>query len=149
LLDRQNPEGASMTDAPKIRQLLELLYAARMRSDLKAICALFSGGAEFTILGASQRYPVSIVANGAAEIRETLALLLRISALQDYKILSMIVDSPGAAVHWRATVHSRVTARPAYTEFVDIVRVRDSLFSSYTELFAPQAPPRVSRNLHI
>ena len=133
-----------MTDRLEIQELLRKLYSARMRSDLAAIEQLFCANAQFRILGASQRSPVSILADGTVTIRETLALLLRISKLQAFEQISMIIDGDSAAVQWRAIVHSRVTPGPISTEFVDIIKIPDRQISSYTELFAPQAFARAS-----
>lgn len=130
-----------MTDRAKIKEFLERLYCARLNGDVEAIGALFTADAAFTILGASRGYPVSIVANGAANIRETLALLIRISKIRNYKLLSMIVEGSNAAVHWEATVLSRVIVGPVFTEFVDIIRLSREHIASYTELFAHQAVP--------
>jgi hypothetical protein len=134
-----------VTDRAKIRGHLEELYSARIKEDLTAMCSLFSAGAELKILGASQRYPVWISARGTADIRETLSLLLRISKLRDYRLVSMIIDCSNAAVHWTAAVHSRVTPGPILTEFVDIVELSECGISAYMELFAPQFSTEASR----
>lgn len=128
-----------MTDRTEMQEVLQRLYSARIKSDLEEMSLLFCANARFRILGASQRSPVSILADGSADVRETLALLLRISKLQDYEQIATIIDGDSAAVHWKATVHSRVTPRPVSTEFVDIVKIFDRRISSFTELFAPRA----------
>lgn len=130
-----------MTDRSKIRDLLGRLYKARMGGKPEEVAELFSTDADFAILGAGQRYPVSITAKGRAEIRTTIALLSRISKLRHYDLISLIVDGDDAAIQWRATVHSKLAARPCFTEFVDIVKVSDNHIQCYTELFAPHAVP--------
>lgn len=132
-----------------IQNLLQRLYSGRLSGDVGGTGALFCANAGFRILGASQRGPVSILADGALEIADTLALLFRISKLRAYEQISMIIDGDNAAVHWRATVHSRVIASPVSTEFVDIIRVSNRCISSFTELFAPLAFARRSGPAHV
>jgi hypothetical protein len=41
-----------------------------------------------------------------------------------------------AAVHWRATVRSRITSERVLTEHIDVVEIRDGRIASYIEFFA-------------
>ena len=121
----------------RTERLLRDLYAARVRGDLHGLCATFAPGAYFRIAGASNASPIALCASGAEQYRPILALLIKTFTLRDQEILSMIVDGPAAAVHWRASVFSRITGTSISTELVDIVRIRDERIASYIEFFVP------------
>ena len=127
----------AMTDRLSIDRLLHHLYAARARGDLDAVCSAFTVDAEFRIAGASHASPVKIAAYGMEDIRPCLALLIKSFKLSDYKILSMIIEGPNAAVHWRAVIHSRITGVSVTTELSAFVRFRDNGITSYIEFFVP------------
>ena len=44
---------------------------------------------------------------------------------------------PRAAVHWSASVHSRITGTQVNTEFVDLIELQDLQIVSYVEFFVP------------
>ena len=128
----------AVADRPKIERLLRELYAARVRGDLDGVCRSFADDARFQIAGASQTNPISVTAVGVDEFRRLLTLMIKTFRLTDQTILSMIIDGMKAAVHWRATVHSRITGTTVVTELVDVIEVRDGRIASYTEFFAPR-----------
>ena len=127
-----------MTDRLEIDRLVRELYAARMRGDLEGVCRTFSNDAKFQIAGASHASPIAITAVGVDEIRSWLALMIKTFQLDDQTVLSIIIDGAKAAVHWRATIHSRITGATVVTELVDLVQVRDGRISSYIEFFIPR-----------
>ena len=124
-----------MMDRLKIEQLLRELYAARVRGDLDTVCRLFSNDAKFEIAGASNTSPTAVTLAGVDKFRPLLALMIKSFKLSDQAILSMIIDGVKAAVHWCATVHSRITGNTVITELVDLVEVRDDRIVSYIEFF--------------
>jgi ketosteroid isomerase-like protein len=124
-----------MTDRLEINRLLRQLYAARVKGDLDGVCRTFSNDANFQIAGASHVNPMAIAAVGIDEIRSWLALLIKTFQLTDQTILSMIIDGTKAAVHWRATIHSRITRAAVVTELVDLIQIRDGRVASYIEFF--------------
>ena len=117
---------------------LQELYDARVRGDLKALCALFAADARFEIASASHGDPVAVNALGRDEFLPLLTLLLRTFRVTGQSILSMIIDEPKAAVHWRAAIHSRITGAVVLTEFMDIVEFEGGHISSYIEFFVPR-----------
>jgi ketosteroid isomerase-like protein len=127
-----------LTDRLEIDRLLRELYGARARGDLEGTCRTFSNDAKFQITGASHASPVAFTAVGINEIRSWLALLIKTFQLQDQTILSMIIDVPQAAVHWRAKIYSRITGATVLTELVDLIQIRDGHIASYTEFFVPR-----------
>src|SRR5438876_11586451 len=98
-----------MTDRLEINCLLRELYAARVRGDLDRVCQTFLPDAKFHIAGTSHERSITIAAVGLDEIRSWLALMIKTFQLTDQTVLSVIIDGTKAAVHWRATVHSRIT----------------------------------------
>jgi len=130
---------STMTNRLEIDGLLRGLYAARVRGDLDAVCRSFSDDAVFQIAGAGQVSTVSNRAVGVNEFRPLLAVMIKTFKLRDQAILSILIDGMKAAVHWRASVYSRITATTAVTDLVDIVEVRNGRIISYIEFFAPRA----------
>jgi ketosteroid isomerase-like protein len=127
-----------LTTRSEVEALLGRLYAARMRSDLDAVCRLFGETAKFRIAGVSRHGgPIAIAAVGKAEIRQWLALLLKTFQMSDQRIVSMIVEDERAAVHWSAKVYSRISGLTTRTELVDLVALGDGRIASYTEFLAP------------
>jgi ketosteroid isomerase-like protein len=123
-----------------IDRLLRELYAARVRGDLDAVCGTFLNDARFEIAGASRGSPTVIASVGPDKFRPLLALMIKTFKISDHSILSIIIEGEKAAVHWRATVHSRVMGTMVATELVDLVEVRDDRISSYIEFFVPRQP---------
>ncbi|MGA2411790.1 MAG: nuclear transport factor 2 family protein [Candidatus Binataceae bacterium] len=123
-------------DRASIERLLRELYSARVGGDREAVCRLFADDAKFEMAGASHPNPIMVKAIGVGEIRPLLTLMIKMFKLSDYEILTMIIDSPNAAVHWRAKVQSRITGAVVLTELVDLVEAGDNgRIVSYKEFF--------------
>jgi len=127
-----------MTDRHQFEQLLRELYAARVEGPLDRLCGLFAADAGFRIAGASDGKPISVDAAGIDAIRPWLAMMMKTFRLADQRIVSMVLDGSRAAVHWSASVHSRITGSVVATEFVDLVEVRAGRIASYVEFFVPR-----------
>jgi len=127
-----------MTDRLEIDRLLRDLYAARIRGDLDAVCGSFSNNARFEIAGASHGSRIAVTSVGVDKFRPLLSLMIKTFRITDQTILSIIVEGMKAAVHWRGTVHSRVTGTTVVTELVDLVEIRDNRVASYIEFFVPR-----------
>ena len=126
-----------MTQRLEIEKLLSELYAARVGGQLDPLCALFSSTASFKIAGASDGKPIAIAAQGSAEIRTWLAMMLKTFKLSRYQQLAVVIDGARAAVHWRVDIHSKITGVIVPTELVDLVEVVDGRIAGYREFFAP------------
>jgi len=125
------------SDRSKVEALLRDLYAARMAGDLDRVCSLFAADALLKISGSSDGKPVAIAARGAEEIRCWLGVLVKTFRLSRQQILSVVVEGPRAAVHWRASIHSRITGASVPTELVDIFYIDQDHIASYVELLVP------------
>lgn len=121
----------------EFERLLSELYDARAAGALDRLCALFGPDALFKISGSSDGKPITLSARGGEEVRSWLAVLVKTFRLTRHEILSVVIDGPRAAVHWRASIHSRITGASVATELVDIVEMRDGRIGSYVELFVP------------
>ncbi len=121
----------------EIEQLLSRLYAARTEGRLDQLCALFAPSARFKIIGSSDGKPIAIAAEGSAEIRAWLSVMLKTFKLTRYEMISMLIDGPRAAVHWRVDIHSKITGVVVPTELVDLVEVSGERVVGYREFFAP------------
>ncbi|HTV52108.1 MAG TPA: nuclear transport factor 2 family protein [Steroidobacteraceae bacterium] len=126
-----------MSEYTEERAVLRQLYAARLSGQLEQLCALFTADAFFRIAGSSAGKPIAITAHGAHEVRTWLTMMLKTFRLSDQQIVAMIVDGNRAAVHWRASIHSRITGVTVSTELVDVIELRAQSICSYTELFVP------------
>jgi ketosteroid isomerase-like protein len=129
-----NPPGAGRAE---VERLLSALYAARAAGSLEQLCALFAADAAFKISGSSDGKPITLSARGSEEIRSWLAVLIKTFRVTRHEILSMMIDGDRAAVHWRASIHSRITGASMATELVDIFEVKAGRIASYLELFVP------------
>ena len=126
-----------MTDRPQVEQLVRELHTARLEGDLQRLCALYADEARLRIAGSSDGKPIAIAAIGIAEIRPWLSVLVKTFRLSQYTILSLSVDVPRAAAHWRVDIHSKITGAVVPTELVDLIDVRGGRISTHTEFFVP------------
>ena len=126
-----------MTDRLEIEKLLSELYAARVAGQLDRLCALFASTASFKIAGASDGKPIAITAQGSAEIRTWLAMMLKTFKLTRYEQIGVVIEGARAAVHWRVDIHSKITGVMVPTELVDLVEVSEGRITGYREFFAP------------
>jgi ketosteroid isomerase-like protein len=130
-------EGA-VTDRSEIHRLLRELYAARVSSDLDALCRAFSEEATFKIAGISGHdSAIAVTAMGIGDIRQWLSLLIKTFEITDQVILSIVVENDKAAVHWRARIYSRITGIVSFREVVDLVELRNGHVVCYTEFLVP------------
>lgn len=133
-MPQTNPADAGRAE---FERLLAQLYEARAAGALEPLCALFGPDAVFKISGSSDGKPIALAAKGDAEVRSWLAVLVKTFRLTRHEILSTVIDGPRAAIHWRASIHSRITGASVPTELVDLVEMRDGRIGSYVELFVP------------
>jgi ketosteroid isomerase-like protein len=126
-----------MMDRAEFEQLLRRLYLARANGDVAGLCGIFAEDAEFRIAGSSDGKPIAIAARGMGEVRAWLTVMVKTFRLSNQRVLSILVDGEDAAVHWQANIHSRVTGAVVATELVDLIKVRDSCITSYSEFFVP------------
>jgi ketosteroid isomerase-like protein len=126
-----------MMDRAEFEQLLRRLYLARVNGDVAGLCRIFAEDAQFRIAGSSDGKPIAIAARGMSEVRAWLTVMVKTFRLSDQSVLSMLLDGENAAVHWQAKIHSRVTGAVVATELVDLIKVRDSCITSYSEFFVP------------
>jgi ketosteroid isomerase-like protein len=126
-----------MTDRLQIEKLVRELHTARLEGDLERLCALYDDQARLRIAGSTDGKPIAIAAIGMAEIRPWLSILVKTFRLTQYTLLSLSVDVPRAAAHWRVDIHSKITGVVVPTELVDLIDVRGGRLSSHIEFFVP------------
>jgi ketosteroid isomerase-like protein len=131
------PSKPPETGRAEFERLLSRLYAARAAGELDPLCALFAPDALFKISGSSDGKPIALTARGSQEIRTWLTVLVKTFRISRHEIVSTVIDGERAAVHWRASIHSRITGASVATELVDLVEMRDGHIGSYVELFVP------------
>jgi ketosteroid isomerase-like protein len=127
-----------MIDRFAYELLLTELHAARIGGPLDRLCALFAPDVQFRIAGASDGKPISINAQGGEAVRPWLTMLLKTFRVNDYCLLTRVIDGDRATVHWSADIHSKITGSRMRTELVDLVEVCESRIVCYTEFFVPR-----------
>ena len=125
-------------DRASMQALLDALYAARAGGELERLSGLFGESAHFRISGSGDGKPITLAAEGASQIRSWLAVLLKSFSISRYEGLATVIEGSRAAVHWRATIHSRITGAGVVTELMDHVEVRAGRIVSYVEFFVPR-----------
>ena len=127
-----------MAERVVAERIIGQLHAARVGGDLAGLCRLFADQGRFEIVGASADKPIAIRANGLAEFKPWLSMMVKVFRLTDYSLLSLVVEWPRATAHWRADIYSKVTGVTVSTELVDLVELSEDRILSYTEFFAPR-----------
>jgi ketosteroid isomerase-like protein len=127
-----------VTDRTAAERIVRELHSARVGGDLAGMCRLFADHGRFEIAGASADKPIAIRAQGAVEFKPWLAMLTKVFKLSDYELISLIVEGPRLAAHWRVSIYSKVTGVTIPTELVDLIELRDGLIQSYSEFFVPR-----------
>ena len=127
-----------MSERIVAERLIQQLHVARVAGDLTGMCRAFAGDGRFEILGASADKPIAIRANDLREFRPWLSMLVKVFRISNYQLLSLTVEWPRAAAHWRADIYSKVTGVTVPTELVDLVHLNEDSIQTYTEFFAPR-----------
>jgi ketosteroid isomerase-like protein len=127
-----------VTDRTAAERIVRELHSARIGGDLAGMYRLFADQGRFEIAGASADKPIAIRAQGAVEFKPWLAMLTKVFKLSDYELISLIVEGPRLAAHWRVSIFSKVTGVTIPTELVDLIELRDGRIHSYSEFFVPR-----------
>ena len=98
---------------------------------------MFAPDARLRIAGSSDGKPIAIDASRIARIRPWLSILVKTFRLRGYQLLSLTIEGPSAAAHWRVDIESKITGITVATELVDLIEVRNGQISSQIEFFVP------------
>jgi ketosteroid isomerase-like protein len=110
-----------MTERQAIEDLLDELYAARVRGDLDAVVNLFAANATFQVAGTDEASAMPTLVKGNAGIRDLMRGMLANFEVSDFTVLEMLIDGPSAAVRWQATFMYTKTGRMFATELADFI----------------------------
>lgn len=127
-----------MAERVVAERLIRDLHAARVGGDLAGMCRLFADQGRYEIVGASADKPIAIRANGLAEFKPWLSMMVKVFRLSSYDMLSLVVEWPRATAHWRTDIYSKVTGVTVPTELIDLFELSNDRILSYTEFFAPR-----------
>ena len=116
-----------MTGRQSIEDLLEELYAARVRGDLDAVVKLFAPNATFQVAGTDDASPMPTLVKGNAGISSLMQGMITNFEVSDFTINEMLIDGPSAAVRWQATFLYTKTGRMFATELADFITVAGGL----------------------
>jgi ketosteroid isomerase-like protein len=127
-----------VTERAAVERIVRELHMARVNGDLAAMCRLFADAGRFEIAGASADKPISIRATGLAEFKPWLAMMTKVFKLSNYELISLVIEGPRAAAHWRANIFSKVTGVTVPTELVDLMELHEERIRTYNEFFVPR-----------
>ncbi len=122
-----------MTDRSQVEKLLKEAYDARKRGDLDALCGYFADNPTFVMAGAREASPIAVQCVDGDTFRTVVDAMIKTFEWIDHQILSMIIDGPKAAVHWRGRIRSAVTGEDVVTELVDIITLSGGKIQSFVE----------------
>jgi len=127
-----------MSDQADVDRLIRELHAARVGGDLAAMCRAFAESGSYQIAGSSDGKPVAIAAKSLAEFKPWLSMMVKAFRVNDYQLLSLVIQGNRGSAHWRARIHSKITGIAVLTELVDLIEVRGGRICEYTEFFVPR-----------
>jgi ketosteroid isomerase-like protein len=122
-----------MTGRQAIEDLLEELYAGRVRGDLDAVVKLFAANSTFQVAGTDDASPMPTFIKGNAGIRDLMQGMIANFEVSDFNIIEMLIDGPSDAVRWQATFHYTKTGRMFTTELADFITVASGKVVSFIE----------------
>jgi ketosteroid isomerase-like protein len=122
-----------MSDRTGVEKVLRDAYEARVRGDIDTLGRIFADNARFEVAGSSQVSAIPARVEGAGQVLPLLGQMIKTFQLSDLRILSMVIEGPKAAVHWRAKVRSSVTREIADTQLMNIIEVKDGRITSFVE----------------
>ena len=132
-----------MTGRQAIEDLLEELYAARVRGDLDAVAKLFAANATFQVAGTDDASPMPTLVKGNAGIRSLMQGMIVNFEVSDFTVIEMLIDGPSAAVRWQATFLYTKTGRMFTTELADFITVANGKVVSFVEFLDTALAARV------
>ena len=127
-----------MTERAAAERIVRELHMALVSGDLAGMCRLFADEGRFEIAGASADKPISIRATGLSEFKPWLAMMTKVFKLSDYHLISLVIEGPRAAAHWRVNIFSKVTGVTVPTELVDLLELHEERIRAYNEFFVPR-----------
>lgn len=132
-----------MTDRQAVEDLLEELYAARVRGDLEGLRQLFAANATFQVAGSDQASPMPTLAKGNAGIMSLMQGMIATFELSDFTIMEMLIDGANAAVRWQATIHHTGTDQVFTSELADFIGTANGKVISFVEFLDTALAARV------
>jgi ketosteroid isomerase-like protein len=122
-----------MTDRQAIENLLEELYAARVRGDLETITRLFAANATFQVAGTDDASPMPTLVKGNSGITSLMQSMITNFEVSDFTVLEMLIDGGSAAVRWQGTFLYTKTGSMFTTELADFITIADGKVTSFIE----------------
>ncbi|MGD0531668.1 MAG: nuclear transport factor 2 family protein [Methyloceanibacter sp.] len=122
-----------MNDRQAIEDLLEELYAARVRGDLDALAKLFASHATFQVAGSDQASPMPTLVKGHAGIMSLMQGMIATFELSEFAILEMLIDGASAAIRWQATIHYTGTGQIFSSELADFITTHNGQVVCFVE----------------
>jgi ketosteroid isomerase-like protein len=122
-----------MSDRQTIENLLEELYAARVRGDLEALRKLFAANATFEVMGSDKASPMPMLVKGTPSVMGVLQNMIATFELSNFSVVEMLIDGASAAVRWQATVHHAGTGQVFSTELADFITIAGGQVTAFVE----------------
>jgi ketosteroid isomerase-like protein len=122
-----------MSDRGEVERLILDAYQARRGGDLAAVGEIFASEMSFKLAGSPSASAVAVSVSGIQDFQSVVKGMTKTFDWVDQTILSMVVEGPKAAVHWRGNLRSMVTGEMVETEMIDLFEVRDGKILSLIE----------------
>jgi ketosteroid isomerase-like protein len=122
-----------MTERQAIEDLLEELYAARVRGDLETVSSLFAANATFQVAGTDDASPMPTLVKGNAAITSLMQSMITNFEISDFTVLEMLIDGASVAVRWQATFLYTKTGRMFTSELADFITIANGKVVSFIE----------------
>jgi len=122
-----------MTDRSETEAFIKKFYAARIDGDMETLAKSFAGDARFQISGSPAASMLATFIEGHDGVMGLIQTIVDSFALEDFKILDLLIDGDKVAVRWRATVNQVTSGETYETELADFIEMKDGKVVSFTE----------------
>jgi ketosteroid isomerase-like protein len=120
-------------DQKRAEEILNALYAARVKGDVDAALQDFAEDGVFTQVGAASASRIPNCCRSLPAVREGVQHLMAAFDFLDHEVVSFLYQDGRAAVHARFRVRANHTGAVATTESADFVTFRDGKISEFTQ----------------
>ena len=122
-----------MTDREQIKSLIEQAYEARRTENIDALMAAVHPDCKFEIAGAKPLAQAAGIAQGHAQLRETLTALIGNFQFVRRDFLNMVIEDGRAAVHSRVVLRFVPNGKTETTEIIDLWKFENGKIIELTE----------------
>jgi ketosteroid isomerase-like protein len=120
-------------DRSEIEALVAALYAARVEGDMDALAGMFAGHVRFQVAGSPEFSMLATFIEGHEGVMSLLQTMSDTFALEDFKVVELLIDGGKAAIRWQAKVHVITAGQTYETELADFIAFENGKIVSFVE----------------